>query len=205
MNIKNSILSYIIKKRTYRIDKFIKNPSATQEKVLKDLIKKGRFSMFGKEHCFNEIKSYKDFTKQIPIRTYEDLFPYIEKMRYGIDNVLWPEKIKWFAKSSGTTNDKSKFIPVSKESINKCYSNGGKDMLSLYCSNYPKTQLFTGKGVILAGNIENNYMRNYIDGDISAILMKNLPYLVSLNKTPDLETNLLKDWEEQSKVMLSYL
>lgn len=200
MSIKNFILSYLLRKKKHNIDLFFgTHANEIQEKILKDLIKKGSYSIFGKKHYFNTIESYQDFTNQIPIRTYEDLFPYIQQIRQGKNNVLWPGKIKWFSKSSGTTNAKSKFIPISHEGLNKSYMKEGKDLLSIYCRNFPNTKLFTGKGVILAGSLKENLKHNFIDGDVSAILMKHLPYFMSLHNTPKLEITILKDWEIKLK------
>ena len=131
---KNSILSWVIKKRIHQIDLFRKHPVQMQDEVFRSLVEKGRYSQFGEEHGFKSIYNYLEFCKNIPIRTYEELFPYIEKIRIGEKDVLWPGEVKWFAKSSGTTNNKSKYIPISIDSLEDCHFKGGKDMLSLYCN-----------------------------------------------------------------------
>ena len=117
--LKNSILSWIMKKRIHQIDLFMRYPHEVQKEVFSHLIEKGKYSLFGKEHNFKEITSYSGFCHHIPIRTYEELFPYIDKLRKGENDVLWPGKIKWFAKSSGTTNDRSKYIPISTDQLSQ--------------------------------------------------------------------------------------
>ena len=199
MNLKNSILSYFIKKRKDEIDWFSNNPLQSQEGIFKDLIQKGCKSIFGQDHNFKEIKSYKDFTKNIPIRTYEELFPYIEKIRNGEENVLWSGQNKWFAKSSGTTNAKSKFIPVSKESLYESHFKAGKDMLALYCNNFPQKSIFNGKGLMLGGSQTQNKKHGFIEGDLSAILIENFPFWVKMHQNPNSEIVLLDDWEEKIK------
>lgn len=199
MNLKNTILSYFIKKRKDEIDWFSKNPYQSQEDIFQNLIKKGKASIFGKDHNFKEIKSYNDFAKYVPIRTYEELFPYIEKIRNGEENILWPEKNKWFAKSSGTTNAKSKFIPVSKESLYESHFKAGKDMLALYCNNFPQKSIFNGKGLMLGGSQTQNKKHNFIEGDLSAILIENFPFWVKMHQNPNSEIVLIDDWEEKIK------
>lgn len=199
MNLKNSILSYIIKKRKNDINYFMRNPHEIQEKVFQELIAKGRLSLFGEEHHFVEIKSYKKFTEHVPIRTYEEIFPYINQIRCGGENVLWPDKVKWFAKSSGTTNAKSKFIPISKESLYNSHFKAGKDMLALYCNNFPEKKIFNGKGLMLGGSQEKNITCDFIDGDLSAILIDNFPFWVKMHQNPNAETVLLSDWELKIK------
>ena len=188
-----------MRKRIHQIELFIKYPHNVQKEVFSNLIKHGKGTMFGKEHFFHSIQSYSDFVKQVPIRTYEDLFPYINQTRKGEENVLWPSKVSWFAKSSGTTNAQSKYIPVSKESLEECYFKGGKDMLSFYCNNFPDTNIFDGKGLMLGGSLQKNGMYNFTEGDISAILINNFPFWVNIHRTPDLKTALLNDWEEKLK------
>ena len=192
---KNSILSWMMKKRIHQIDLFRKYPIKTQEDVFGNLVEKGKYTSFGEEHSFATISSYSDFCNQVPVRTYEELFPYINRLREGEKDVLWPGKVKWFAKSSGTTNDRSKYIPISKESLEDCHFKGGKDMLSLYCTNFPETKIFNGKGLMLGGSQWENPFQNYEEGDLSAILINNFPFWVNIHRTPNLEIALLKDWE----------
>ncbi len=187
----------MMQKRIKNINKIINNPIKTQNKVLDYLISKGRKTLFGIEHQFDNIIDYHSFKKQIPIRTYDELSPYIDKARNGAENVLWPGKIKWFAKSSGTTDSKSKFIPISKESLYDCHFKGGKDMLSLYENNYPNTNIYNGKGLMLGGTISRSLNGDYKDGDLSAILLDEFPFWVNYHRVPDIKTALMNDWEEK--------
>ena len=148
-------------------------------------------------HQFHKIYDYHSFAQQIPIRTYEELSPYIEKARNGAKEVLWPGKIKWFAKSSGTTNSKSKFIPISKESLYDCHFKAGKDMLSLYENNYPDNNIYNGKGLMLGGTISKSSYGNYQEGDLSAILLNEFPFWVNYHRIPDLKTAIMSDWEKK--------
>jgi hypothetical protein len=198
---KNSILSWVMKKRIHQIDLFRRHPVQMQDEVFRSLVEKGRYSQFGEEHGFKSIYNYLDFCKNIPIRTYEELFPYIEKIRIGEKDVLWPGEVKWFAKSSGTTNNKSKYIPISIDSLEDCHFKGGKDMLSLYCNSFPNTNVYNGKGLMLGGSQEKDSLHSFTDGDLSAILINNFPFWVNMHRVPDLKTALLKDWETKLELI----
>lgn len=197
---KNSILSYALKTRLKKIDFFIKNPHTAQELTFNYLIKNGKNTLFGKEHDFKNIKSYSSYINRVPTRTYEDLFPYILKIQAGEENILWNSKTKWFAKSSGTTNAKSKFIPITSESLINCHFKGGKDMLALYLENFPTKHFFSGRGFILGGTL--NKLKGYSEGDLSAILLSNFPSWVNFHRSPKLSTALMKDWEEKLKLIV---
>ena len=197
---KNSILSYALKTRLKKIDFFIKNPHTSQELTFNYLIKNGKNTLFGKEHDFKNIKSYSGYINRVPTRTYEDLFPYILKIQAGEENILWNSKTKWFAKSSGTTNAKSKFIPITSESLINCHFKGGKDMLALYLENFPTKHFFSGRGFILGGTL--NKFKGYSEGDLSAILLSNFPSWVNFHRSPKLSTALMKDWEEKLKLIV---
>ena len=196
---KNSILSWMFKKRMHQIDLFLKYPFLIQNELLFILLEKAKNTIFGEKHNFSSIKSYADFCKSIPVKTYEEFFPYIQKLREGEKDILWPGEIKWFAKSSGTTNAKSKFIPMSKEALEDCHYKAGKDMLAIYCNNNHHTTIFDGKGLMLGGSQDSNTLKNYVDGDLSAILLDNFPFWVNIHRVPDLETALLSEWEEKLK------
>ena len=196
-SVKNSILSLVIQKRIKNIYKFISNPFDCQSEILKYLVKKGKKTSFGKEHNFNEISDYNSFKKNIPIRKYEELANYINKIRNGGTDVLWPGKIKRFAKSSGTTNSKSKYIPVTDECLQECHFKAGKDMLSLYENNFPKSDLYNGKGLMLGGSLDKFSKEKIQEGDLSAILLNEFPFWVSYHRVPDLETALMKEWDEK--------
>ena len=192
--IKNKIISSVIKRRIENIRHTIKSPHKTQEKVFRNLIKKGRQSVFGKKYKFNNITSYQDFTESVPINTYEDLYPYIKRIMCGEMNILWPGKTKWFAKSSGTTNSDSKYIPITQEALYKCHYKGGKDMLSLYANNFPTRNLYNGKGLMLGGSFKYNKY-NIQEGDLSAILINKFPFWVNMHRVPDKKTATMSDWE----------
>jgi len=196
---KNSILSWMMKKRIHQIDLFLKYPFLVQNELLFILLEKAKNTIFGKEHSFSSIKSYADFRKSVPIKTYEEFFPYIQKLRKGEENILWPGEIKWFAKSAGTTNAKSKFIPISKEALEDCHYKAGKDMLAIYCNKHYDTTIFDGKGLMLGGSQNSNPLKKYVDGDLSAILLNNFPFWINIHRVPDLETALLSKWEEKLK------
>ena len=200
MEILNSILTWVMKKRIHQMELFMKYPNEVQDELLKRLLHTARPTEIGLRYNFDEIINYDDFRNRVPIHTYEDFFPYIERLMRGEQNILWPTPIKWFSKSSGTTNARSKFIPVSQEALEECHFKGGKDMLSIYVNNYPDTKIFTGKGLALGGSLQpNNFdpTNSSQYGDVSAVIMQNLPMWAQLIRTPSLEVALLNDWEEK--------
>ena len=182
----------------HQIELFMKYPHEVQDEWQRKLIKSARDTEFGKKHAFSSIYSYHDFKEQVPLQDYETLKPFIERVRRGEQNVLWNTDIKWFAKSSGTT-DKSKFLPVSKESLDGCHYKGGRDMVTLHCINNPETQLFTGKNLALGGSHQTHYTGNYesYHGDVSAIVIQNLPVWAEYFRAPELEIALLENWDEK--------
>lgn len=186
-----------MRQRIKKINNYIDNPITCQENVFNYLIKKGMKTKFGREHSFQKITDYESFKNQIPVSNYEDLIPYIKEVQMGGRDILWPGNVKWFAKSSGTTNSKSKFIPITKESLNDCHLKGGKDMLSLYENNFPNTNLYDGKGLMLGGSIVRSKNENYQEGDLSAILLDEFPFWVNYHRVPDITTAIMKDWERK--------
>ena len=148
----NSIISWFLKKRKHQVELFLKYPIEVQKELLYKLIRKAKDTELGRKYDFNSIQSYQEFKQKVPLQQYESIEPLIERTRKGEQNIFWPTHIKWFAKSSGTTNAKSKFIPVSDEALEDCHFKGGKDMLCLYCDNNEEAQLFTGKGLRLGGS-----------------------------------------------------
>ena len=186
-----------MRKRMHQIDLFRKYPHEVQEEWLQKLIDNGKKTDFGKQYGFENIQNYKQFKTQIPISTYEDLEYSIKSLRQGLQNILWPSDTKWFAKSSGTSGSKSKFIPVTEESLIDCHFKGGKDMLSIYCENYPETTIFNGKSLILGGSHEASLNKNGKEGDLSAIIMDNLPLWVNIHRTPSKDIALMNDFEEK--------
>lgn len=198
MDIINSIATWFFKKRMHQIDLFLKYPHDVQQETFKKLIYSAKNTQWGEKFGYSEITNYHQFKERVPLNDYNDLKPYIQKMRNGQSNVLWPGEIKWYAKSSGTTSDKSKFIPVSIESLDDCHFRGGKDMLTVYCENYENTQIFSGKSLTLSGSWKIDYPNNdtYF-GDLSAIILQNLPMLAEWARTPSLDIALMDNWEEK--------
>lgn len=187
------------------VEKFIANPIGTQEQTFSFLIEHGRNTFFGAENQFDNIRTISDFQRKVPVSTYENLRPYLDKIIIEKQqNVLWDSPVKWFAMSSGTTEDKSKYIPVTQESLEHCHYRCGYHMLGLYANSYPDTEFFLGKTLVLGGSQQiNNIGDSTFTGDISAILMKNLPFIVKLARTPE-EIALLPDWEEKLQRLSDY-
>lgn len=200
MQLLNSIVTWVMKKRIHQIELFMKYPHEVQDEVLKKLLNTARFTEFGQRYSFEDIVNSDDFKKRVPVHTYEQLYPYIDRLLRGEQNVLWPSEIKWFAKSSGTTNARSKFIPVSPESLEDCHFKGGKDLLSIYVNNYPNTTIFSGKGLGIGGSYQVNEFDPTASshyGDVSAVIMQNLPPWAEFIRTPSLEVALMDNWEEK--------
>jgi len=204
MGLFNSIVSWVMKRRIDQIELFLKNPHDVQNDVFTNLIYSARDTDFGREHHFKDINSIEDFNKQVPIRAYEDLFPYIEQTMKGKQNILWPSTITWFAKSSGTTNARSKFIPVSFEAMEDCHMKAGKDMIAMYLNNNPESLLFEGKSLSIGGSHQVNPFdetRNSSYGDVSAVIMKNMPLWAKFVRTPSEEVALMDNWDEKLERM----
>jgi hypothetical protein len=198
MDIINSIATWFFKKRMHQIDLFLKYPHDVQQEALKKLIYSAKNTEWGEKYGYSDILNYQQFRERVPLNEYDDLKPYIQKMRNGQSDILWPGEIQWYAKSSGTTSDKSKFIPVSLESLEDCHFSGGKDMLTLYCENYENTQIFSGKSLTLSGTWKIDYPNNdSYAGDLSAIILQNLPLLAEWARTPSLDIALMDNWEEK--------
>lgn len=174
---------------------FLKYPNEVQQELLMSLLDTAKDTFIGARYEFSSILSYRAFAERVPISTYEDLEPLIEQTRRGEQNIFWPTQIKWFAKSSGTTNAKSKFIPVSPEALEDCHYKAGKDMLCLYLNNNEESQLFTGKSLRLGGSKQLYEDNNSIFGDLSAILIDNLPFWVEFSSTPSNKVSLMGEWE----------
>ena len=204
MEIFNSILTWVMKKRIHQIDLFMKYPFEVQEEIFQRLIQKGRETEYGRKFNFASIRNHEDFRKNVPVVSYEELAPYVDRLMKGEQNLLWPTEVKWFAKSSGTTNARSKFIPVSQEALEDCHFKGGKDLISIYANNYPETKLFTGKGLTIGGSQQINQFdknANSYYGDVSAVIIKNLPLWVQFVRTPSMEIALMEEWEEKIEKM----
>lgn len=202
MKFLNSVLSWALQKRMHQIELFMKFPHQVQDELFQKLIQTAKNTEFGKKHRFNQIKSFNDFKKNVPLQDYESLKNYILRIKHGEQNILWPTEIKWFAKSSGTTTDKSKFIPVSKEALEDCHYKGGKDMLALYYDNFPESQIYSGKALVIGGSSEiNQFSKDSYYGDLSSIIIKNLPYWAEYVRIPSKEVALLPKWEEKLEIM----
>lgn len=205
MSLFNIILRKYLINQLPDIDKYRNHAVSLQHKLLKELIFNARNTEFGKKYNFKDIKSYHDFTCSIPIHDYDEIKPYIDRMIIGQQNILWPSNIKWFSKSSGTTHERSKYIPVSKESLRYCHIKGGRDVLASYCNMFPNTSIFRGKGLILGGSLrpaEENSNAQY--GDLSAILIENFPHWADFIRTPSREIALMDEWESKLEKMSEY-
>ena len=191
----NSVASWFLKKRIHQIELFLKYPNEVQEELLLQLVKTSENTQVGKQYGFESIHSYRTFAERVPVSTYEILEPLISKSRLGESNIFWPTPIKWFAKSSGTTNAKSKFIPVSNEALENCHYKASKDLLSLYLNNNEDSQMFTGKSLRLGGSKELYEENNTFFGDLSAILIENMPLWAEFSSTPSNKVSLMTNWD----------
>ena len=198
MKLLSSVISKLARMRLWRIENWINHPVAAQREVLQDLVTAAQYTEFGKKYRFSRLFSVKAFKQTVPVHEYEDLRPYIERMMQGEDNVLWNSPISWFAKSSGTTSDKSKFIPVSQESLQENHYKASKDVLTNYYKNFPSSDLLTGKGLVVGGSHQINQVNETVQyGDLSAVLMQNAPFWGQWLRTPELSIALLDDWESK--------
>lgn len=200
MEIINSLAKWWMKKRIHEIEHFQKNPFDVQQNMLNYLVRNAQKTAFGKKYDFKSIKNIRQFQERVPVNDYSDLSPFIDRLLKGEENVLWPSHIKWFAKSSGTTSSTSKLIPVSQEALRNCHYRGGKDMIALYARNYPDTKIFSGKNLSIGGGQANDFSdssASYHKGNISAIVMQNLPVWAQFSRTPNLEVTMMNDWEEK--------
>ncbi len=202
MAIFNTFYTWFLRSRVNYINHVIENPVDTQMRVFEDLIATAKNTEWGKKYQYNSIQNIEDLKERVPVHNYDGMKPWIERMMNGEQNILWPSDIRWFAKSSGTTSDKSKFIPVSFESLENCHIKAARDLLSIYCNNFPDTKIFSGKGLVMGGSHQiNSFNENTSYGDLSAVLMQNLPFWVHFIRTPQLDIALLSDWEEKLEKM----
>lgn len=192
------IISPLFSNRQKEIALFGQRSEDIQVGQLNHLLSFASKTEIGQKYKFPAIKSYAEFSKRVPLITYEELKPYVERLRKGESNLIWPTPIRWFAKSSGTTNDKSKFIPVSREALQKCHYQGGKDCVSLYLQMNPDSRFFSGKGLILGGSHSvNSFSNNSYVGDLSAVLIQNISPLINLIRVPSKEIALMDEWESK--------
>lgn len=199
----NSIASWFLKKRFHQIDLFLKYPIEVQEELLFNLLQKAKYTEIGRQYDFGSIKTYREFADRVPITTYEENEAMIERARKGEFNIFWPTPIKWFAKSSGTTNAKSKFIPVTSDSLEDCHYAASKDLLCMYLNNNPNAQLFLGKSLRLGGSKQLYQENGTVFGDLSAILIDNMPFWAEYSSTPSNEVSLMGDWETKMQAIVN--
>src|SRR5437868_6190398 len=198
MKLLSPAISRLARLRLWSIEQWTNDPSTTQFNVWQDLIAAGQYTEFGRLFNFSGLQSLEDYKKNIPVQDYESLKPYIERMMKGEENLLWNTPVTWFAKSSGTTNDKSKFIPVSEESLKDNHYKASKDVLSFYYATHPYSDLLTGKGLIIGGSHQISQLNEEVQfGDLSAVVVQNSPFWASWIRTPDISIILMNEWEHK--------
>ena len=196
MSLTNIAEKLFFRARQHELERHFNDAEAMQAEVLDYLVARGKNTEYGRNHLFGTIKGYEDFAQNIPVNTYEELKEDIDRMRHGESNVLWPGQVKWYAKSSGTTNDKSKFIPVSADGLKQIHYQGGKDVVAFYLENNPASRVLDGKALILGGSHSPNYnLTDSLVGDLSAILIENINPLANLIRVPKKQTAVLSDFE----------
>ncbi|MCI4443157.1 MAG: GH3 auxin-responsive promoter family protein [Lentimicrobium sp.] len=190
----NSFASWVLKQRIHQIELFLKYPNEVQEELLMNLIRASENTILGQKYDYASVNSYATFAERVPVSNYEELQPLLERTRKGEQNVFWATPVKWFAKSSGTTNAKSKFIPVSPEALEDCHYKAGKDLLCIYLNNNENSEMFLGKSLRLGGSSQIYENNNTFFGDLSAILIENMPLWADFSSTPNKEISLMSDW-----------
>jgi hypothetical protein len=191
-------ISKLARMRLWRIENWSNHPESAQREVLQELVTAAQYTEFGRKYNFSKLFTLKEFKKNVPIHEYDDIKPYILRMMEGEENVLWNTPVRWFAKSSGTTSDKSKFIPISEESLQDNHFKASKDVLSNYYKNFPSSDLLTGKGLVVGGSHQISKVNEEIQyGDLSAVLMQNSPFWGQWIRTPELSVALLDEWEDK--------
>lgn len=197
------VASWVLKRRIEQIEHFMLNPLEVQDQLFHSLIQQAETTIWGQTYGYQDAGfNLERFRQQVPISTYEQLYPWFEREWEGEAEVLWPGRRNWFSKSSGTTNDKSKFIPVSPEALEECHYKAGQDMLALYFEQNPESKLFTGKSVSIGGSHFQHPTQKHIRyGDVSAVLLENLPRFYELMRAPNREIALITDWEEKLEMM----
>jgi len=196
MSLLSPAISSLARMRLWRIEAWKNNPEDAQREVLQDLVTSAQYTEFGRKCQFHELFNIRSFKQAVPVHEYDDLKPYIERMMNGEQNILWNTPVYWFAKSSGTTSERSKFIPVSDESLEDCHFKAAKDVLTMYYQFNPESELLTGKGLVIGGSHNINPMNNEAQyGDLSAVLLQNTPFWGHWLRTPDLSIALMGEWE----------
>src|SRR5580692_2880897 len=198
MKLLSPAISRLARLRLGRIEEWVNNPIATQREILQHLVTSAQYTEFGRKHNFSKTFSIREFKHAVPIQEYDDLKPYIQRIMAGEQNILWNTPVSWFAKSSGTTSDKSKFIPVSEESLQDGHYKGAKDVLTMYYNFNPDSDLLTGKGLVIGGSHTINQLNEEAHyGDLSALLLQNSPFWATWLRTPELNIALLDEWENK--------
>ncbi|MBE7171429.1 MAG: GH3 auxin-responsive promoter family protein [Williamsia sp.] len=198
MKLLSPAISRLARLRFSQIEQWTTDPVAAQREVLQHLVCSAQYTEFGRKYNFNRLFSIKTFKDAVPVHEYDDLKPYIERMMQGEENLLWNTPVKWFAKSSGTSNDKSKFIPVGEESLEEGHYQAAKDVLTLYYTSFPESDLLTGKGLVVGGSHQVNRLNEEVSyGDLSAVLLQNTPFWGHWLRTPELSVALLDEWERK--------
>ncbi|HZK64829.1 MAG TPA: GH3 auxin-responsive promoter family protein, partial [Puia sp.] len=198
MKLLSPAISRLARMRLWQIEQWVLDPVAVQREILQDLVTSAQYTEIGRKYGFSKLFSIKAFKQAVPIHEYNDLKPYIHRIMQGEENLLWNTPINWFAKSSGTTSDKSKFIPVSEESLQDCHYRGAKDVLTMYYQFHPDSDLLTGKGLVIGGSHTINQFNEEVQyGDLSAVLLQNSPLWSNWIRTPELHIALLDEWEDK--------
>ncbi|MGH2552868.1 MAG: GH3 auxin-responsive promoter family protein [Chitinophagaceae bacterium] len=198
MKLFSPAISSLVRSRLWRIEAWKNNPLDAQREVLQELVTSAQYTEFGRKHNFSNLFNVRDFKSAVPIHEYDDMKPYIQRIMKGEQNIIWNTPIYWFAKSSGTTSDKSKFIPISDESLEDCHFKAAKDILTLYYQYNPDSELLTGKGLVIGGSHSINPLNNEVQyGDLSAVLLQNTPFWGHWLRTPDLSIALMDEWENK--------
>ena len=202
MKLFSPAISRLARFRHWRIEQWINDPVDAQREVLQDLVTHGQNTEFGRKFGFRELFNIRKFKERIPIHEYEDLKPYIDREMQGEENVLWNTPVNWFAKSSGTTGDKSKFIPITQESLEDCHFQAAKDVLTLYYNYNTESDLLTGKGLVIGGSHQISKINEDIQyGDLSAVLLQNTPMWANWIRTPELSIALMDEWESKIEML----
>src|SRR3954468_10795510 len=198
MSLLSPAISTIARMRIWSMEQWMNDPETAQFQVWQDLIAAGQYTEFGRAHHFNGIQSIHQYKKRVPVQDYESIKPYIDRMMKGEQQLLCNTPVSWFAKSSGTTSDKSKFIPVSEESLKENHYRASKDVLSFYYGSHPQSELLTGKGLIIGGSHQINALNDEVHyGDLSAVVLQNSPFWSNWIRTPDLSIALMDEWESK--------
>ncbi len=202
MKLLSPTISRLARFRNWHIDQWINNPIDTQREVLQDLVTHGQYTEFGRKYGFDDLFNIRKFKEKVPIHEYEDIKPYIDRLMVGEENMLWNTPVNWFAKSSGTTNDKSKFIPITESSLEDCHFQGAKDVLTLFYNYKTESDLLTGKGLVIGGSHQINKLNEDVQyGDLSAVLLQNTPIWANWIRTPELSIALMDEWESKIEML----